>query len=731
MAECIPSGKRAFGDLCNSINSSRLRVDWRWAGLALACAALLVGSQPARAQFTQQGSKLVGTGTVGDSAQGTSTALSGNGNTAIVGGKGDNSNVGAAWIFTRLAGAWTQQGDKLVGTDVAGIAGQGVSVALSRDGNTAIVGAYNDDGGTGAAFVYSRSGGVWTQQGSKLVGTGAVGSAFQGSSVGLSADGNTAIVGGVGDNAGVGAVWVFVRTGNSWSQQGSKLVGADVVGTPEFGVSVALSADGNTALVGGDTDNGSDGAAWVFTRSGGVWSQQGNKLQGVGAVGSASQGRSVGLSDDGNTALLGGYTDDAYVGAAWIFSRTGGIWSQQGGKLVGTGAVGIAEQGYSVSLSGDGSTAAVGGPADDGSIGAAWVFVRDGSTWSQSGSKLIGAGATGTAVQAISVALSRDAKTLLVGGFNDNPSVGATWVFAQPNAGLGPAAHDFNGDGKSDILWRDGGGNVALWLMNDSSVMSNTLIGNIPTSWSVVGQRDFDGDGKHDILWRDGGGNVAVWLMNGSTLSSAATIGNIPANWSVVGTADFDGNGKGDILWRDRGGNVAAWFMNGTALASVATLGNIPAYWNVVGTVDLDGNGKADILWRDGGGNVAAWFMNGATVSSVVTLGNIPANWNVVGTGDFNGDGKGDLLWRDGGGNVAIWFMNGVAVVSVVTLGNIPANWSVAQTGDYNGDGRSDILWRDGGGNVAVWLMNGPAIASVRYVGNIPANWAVQGANAD
>jgi hypothetical protein len=86
----------------------------------------------------------------------------------------------------------------------------------------------------------------------------------------LSADGNTAIVGGYFDNNYAGAAWVFTRSGGVWTQQGSKLVGTRAVGIGTQGTSVALSADGNTALVGGEFDNNSTGAVWVFTRSGGV-----------------------------------------------------------------------------------------------------------------------------------------------------------------------------------------------------------------------------------------------------------------------------------------------------------------------------------------------------------------------------------------------------------------------------------------------------------------------------
>ena len=114
-------------------------------------------------------------------------------------------------------------------------------------------------------FTVTATGIPTTQQGSKLVGTGATGAAYQGSSVALSADGNTAIVGGIGDNSYAGAAWVFTRTGSTWSQQGSKLVGTGAIGGAVWqGTSVALSADGNTAIVGGDGDNSSAGAAWVY-----------------------------------------------------------------------------------------------------------------------------------------------------------------------------------------------------------------------------------------------------------------------------------------------------------------------------------------------------------------------------------------------------------------------------------------------------------------------------------
>ena len=76
--------------------------------------------------------------------------------------------------------------------------------------------------------------------------------------------------------------------------------------------------------------------------------------------------------------------------------------------------------------------------------------------------------------------------------------------------------HDFNGDGKSDIVWRDSSGNVAFWLMNGATMSSSGGVGGVPATWSIVGQRDFNGDGKADLLWRDTSGNTAMWFMNGT-----------------------------------------------------------------------------------------------------------------------------------------------------------------------------------------------------------------------
>jgi phospholipase/lecithinase/hemolysin len=287
--------------------------------------------------------------------------------------------------------------------------------------------------------------------------------------------------------------------------------------------------------------------------------------------------------------------------------------------------------------------------------------------------------------------------------------------------------HDFNGDGKSDILWLDTSGNVGLWLMNGTSILSTSVLGNMPSVWSVVGQRDFNDDGKSDILWRDTSGNVGMWLMNGASVESSTVLGNVPTSWSVAGTGDFNGDGYGDILWRDTSGNVGIWLLKGATIQQVAVVGNVPVNWTIVGA-DMYG----DIFWRNTTtGEVGMWVMAGATVTQSVDFGVVPLTWTIAGIGDFDGNGSTDILWRDTSGNIGIWLMNGTKVMSTSVIGNVPAIWSVAATGDYNGDGKSDILWTDNTGNVGAWLMNGPTISSVTTYGNAGTAWGVQSLNAD
>jgi hypothetical protein len=305
-------------------------------------------------------------------------ALSSDGNTAAIGG----TEYGLA-VFARSGSTWTLQFARRARNNFA----FGTSAAFSGHGNTLLVGdpwgageENNEVGGPGGAWVFKRKGSTWTQQQGFITSTEPSGFFF-GVTVALSADGNTALIGGPQDNeseaGAIGAAWVFKRTGSTWTQQGSKLTGGEEVGYGKFGSSVALSSDGKTALIGGICDGSMPyryecrGAAWVFKRQGSIWTQQGPKLTGAGEINlginqGGQFGQSVALSADGNTALVGGPYDNGETGAAWVFKRRGSAWTQQGEKLtcsVGTilTHAGEAEtcrrSGVYVALSSDASTA--------------------------------------------------------------------------------------------------------------------------------------------------------------------------------------------------------------------------------------------------------------------------------------------------------------------------------------------------------------------------------------
>jgi hypothetical protein len=97
----------------------------------------------------------------------------------------------------------------------------------------------------------------------------------------------------------------------------------------------------------------------------------------------------------------------------------------------------------------------------------------------------------------------------------------------------------------------------------------------------VAGTGDFNGDGTSDIVWRDTSGSASIWLMNGAAVTAATGLGSAPTTWSIVETGDYNGDGMSDLLWRDTSGNTAMWFMNGTTVLFTGGVGNIPTGWTV------------------------------------------------------------------------------------------------------------------------------------------------------
>ena len=285
--------------------------------------------------------------------------------------------------------------------------------------------------------------------------------------------------------------------------------------------------------------------------------------------------------------------------------------------------------------------------------------------------------------------------------------------------------YDFNGDGYSDILWRNlSTGTLGTWEMGPGGYVWNSF-GSVNADWDVVAIGDFDGNGSSDIFWRNKiSGAVGTWEMwNGNPYWTG--LGTVGASWEVVGSGDYDGNGDDDILWRDTTtGTVGYWAMTNGSPAWVG-LGAISLDWRIVGSGDFDGDGIDEFIWRNSvSGGIGTWEMNGGN-PVWRSYGTVGTGWEIAAIGDFDGNGDEDIFWRNSlTGAVGSWEMvNGSPYWN--SHGTVGSSWSVEGTGDYNGDGTDDILWRDSTtGTVGYWAMtNGEP--SWHSLGQIALEWEI------
>lgn len=387
---------------------------------------LFPASVGAQSSFVQERAKLVPSDPTGFTGFGYSVALSSDGRTALVGGPSDSTNYGAAWVFVREGGAWVQQGPKLRPPHEGGVASFGAVVALSGDGKTALIGAHNEGLGAGAVYVFVREGSTWHEV-QKLEPPGRTSRAEFGWSVAVSRDGQTALIGAPQQGTNEGSAWIYRRNGEVWEEQ-AQLNAGEPGAENRFGASVALSADGSTALTGGWGAGETDGRVWAFTREGSTWAQQGMPLAPSDPTGHPAFGWAVALSDDGNTGLISGLNDHFLGGSAWIFTREAGAWIQHGAKL--QAAEPRQDEGFRVALAGSGASALVGGLASD-RVAEAWSFVSLGGEWTEEG-PLAPLDEVGKGEFGIGVALSDTGQTALIGGPSDNNFLGAAWLFERP-----------------------------------------------------------------------------------------------------------------------------------------------------------------------------------------------------------------------------------------------------------------------------------------------------------
>jgi len=454
----------------------------------------------------------------------------------INGNQADNStfDAGAVYVFTRTGDGWTQQAYIKPSNPQTG-AEFGHYVALSADGNTLAVSAYWEASNAtgingnqkdesipqaGAVYVFTRQGTAWRQQAYvKASNTGEAGTADSfgegdqfGFSLALSSDGNTMAVGALTEDSAAtgingdqknnaaqaaGAVYVFTRMGTLWSQQ-AYVKPSTIDAGDFFGYAVSLNADGSVLAVGAFDEDGSgrginptidnraagSGAAYVFTRTGTSWAQQAY-IKASNSEPQDSFGVHVALSDEGTTLLVGSldedckatgvnargcdndWNDDVSMGAAYVYVRNGGTWSEQAFlKPSNTGPNDWF--GARVALSGDGNTAAISATNEDSGAkgingrqndesadeaGAVYLFTRAGTTWQQR-AYIKGSNTKAFDEFGSSVALDRTGATLVASakgedggarGVNGNQAsntadeAGAVYVFAIPGASIAAA----------------------------------------------------------------------------------------------------------------------------------------------------------------------------------------------------------------------------------------------------------------------------------------------------
>ena len=445
----------------------------------------------------------------------------------------------------------------------------GFAVALSADGNTMAIGAVGEDSaatgingngadnsaaGSGAAYVFFRTGASWSQQAYVKASNTGAGDAF-GFSLDLSGDGNTLVVGAIAEasaaagingnqadnsSAGSGAAYVFVRNGAAWSQQ-AYLKASNTGGGDTFGFAVALSGDGASLAVGaigegssigGVGGNQADnqapgaGAVYLYTRSGTTWTQQAY-IKASNPDNADEYGYSVDLSSDGSTLAVGARFEDsaaagiggnqadntlANSGAVYVYTRSGTTWSQQ--AYLKAASPGASDTfGASVALAAGGDTLAVGACCEDGGAtgingnqadnsvansGAAYVFVRNGTAWTQQA--YVKASNTGSGdTFGFTVALSADGDTLAVGATGEDSnavgiggdqtnnavaSAGAVYLYQRSAASWAQTAYVKSPNPDSDDRF---GFDVALSA--DGLTLAATAVGEASTAAGIGGDR--------------------------------------------------------------------------------------------------------------------------------------------------------------------------------------------------------------------------------------------------
>jgi FG-GAP-like repeat/FG-GAP repeat len=554
-------------------------------------------------------------------------------------------------------------------------------------------------------------------------------------------------IGDIGGVVGIDPTTIFIPiTVGINGTPGSGFLGTGGTGGTGTGLNGAFSSNGGIGRGGnggtGGSSGGNGGSGGIGTGGSGGFSGDGGLGQGGnGGVGGGASGfLGAGGKGIGGNGGFGGGGGNAFGGLGINAEAIGGAGGFGGGGGFGN-TVGVAGFGGAGGFASSGASGNGGGAGFGGAI-----FIRSGSlnltnTTLTNNIAIGGASANGGEGKGLGGGIfAMNSLTNTNGNNQGMPTIlpkvtSINTTYAQNSAyndsttentygsitlavTPSPTRNDFNGDGKSDILWRNDNGNIALWQMNGTTVTTTSTVATaVPTAWQIAGTGDFNGDRKAEILWRNTtDGNISIGQYN--PITAPPIVGAVPTALQVASTGDFNGDGKSDILWRNTNGDVSIWQMNGTASNSQTVIANVTTDWKISGTGDFNGDGKADILWRNDDGSIALWQMNGSALLSPTSLTSTPSvdsSWKINGIADFNGDGKSDILWRNDNGQVAVWTMDGATALSKdLTNPNssVDNSWKITGTSDFNSDGKADILWRNNDGSTAIWEMNGATIAS-------------------
>lgn len=689
-------------------------------------------------------------------------------NTAVVGVpnklEAGSVNQGAVYVFVRSNTGWTQQ-QKLKSSPSLNNAEFGYSVDIS--GDTIVVGAWKETvgstGSQGAVYVFVRNGNTWIQQARLLATDGTFSDQF-GSAVAI--DGNSVAVGAplddVGANANQGSVYVFTRSGATWTQQ-TRFSSSNGAANDNFGNAVDIS--GESVAVGAFRRNTFRGAAYVFTRIGSTWTQQ----QDLTAMdGASSDEFGFAIAIDGNTLAVGAHRDDTDQfqdhGSVYVFTRNGTSWTQQT-KITRDETFQFAQFGYALAL--DNNSLLIG---QGGGLNAAWVYISDGNTWILDNQYI------GSASSDFGEAVAINGPTVVIGALartvGSNSQQGEARVYygncstapigtatapvnrrrckAATQATLGTVSDLQEPASSLTVTAQTIPAEITLTnILNTNGIItanvgaecSSTLgaktvalkvsdtgfgISTFNATINVIEQKpaDFDGDGKSDIaVWRP---NASQWWILQSSNNNVSTT-NFGLQTDRITPGDYDGDGKTDIAVFRPANGVWYWLKSSDGSFSAVQ-------WGLSGDIptaaDFDGDLKTDLaVFRPSNG---VWYVLKSSDNSFVFF-NFGLNGDIPAPGDYDGDGRADFaVFRPVSG---IWFLQ------QSTAGFTAAQFGVSTDkivqADYDGDSKTDLavfrpsngtwylLQSNAGISVQQWGLNSDIPAPGDYDGDSKTDLAV------